>query len=52
MSIKKLHYVILPNHDHSKGGDFVEKNVIAFVQLIQRLDDKSLSLVIQDAKGI
>ena len=29
--------------------DFVEKNAIVFAELIQYLDDKSLSLVIRDA---
>ena len=32
--------------------DFVEKNAIVFAELFQYLDDKSLSLVMRDAKDI
>ena len=36
--------------DQSEDIDFVEENATAFIELIQYLDDKSLSLVIRDAQ--
>ena len=36
--------------DQSDDMDFVEENATVFAELIQYLDDKSLSLVIKDAK--
>ena len=37
--------------EEPKEGD-VEKNIDAFAQLIQCLDDRSLSLVMRDAKKL
>ena len=44
----KLFDVILAEEEPKEGG--VEKNIDAFAQLIQCLDDQSLSLVMRDAK--
>ena len=46
MKLKKLKSMILPN---STAAD-TEKNEVAFAEMIQFLDDVSLSLVMRDAK--
>ena len=43
LALHKLYYVILAKEEPKEGD--VEKNIDAFVQLIQCLDDLSLSLV-------
>ena len=48
MRLYKLHNVILAEDEPE--GDNVSKNIDAFAQLIQCLDDRSLSLVMRDAK--
>ena len=48
MRLQKLHDIILAECE--PGGDDVSKNIDAFAQLIQCLDDQSLSLVMRDAK--
>ena len=50
LRIQHLHQIILSPTDQSDDMDFVEKNASIFVELIQYLDDKSLSLVIIDAR--
>ena len=49
LRIQHLHPIILSPTDQSDDIDFVEKNATLFAELIQYLDDKSLSLVIRDA---
>ena len=49
LKIQHLHLIILSPTDQSDDIDFVEKNTTVFAELIQYLDDKSLSLVIRDA---
>ncbi|PIK39827.1 hypothetical protein BSL78_23335 [Apostichopus japonicus] len=46
MRLQKLHKIILPSEDEVDE----EKNAEAFAELVQCLDDRSLSLVIRDAK--
>ena len=48
MRLHKLHDVILAEDEPE--GDDVSKTIDAFAQLIQCLDDRSLSLVMRDAK--
>ena len=50
LRIQHLHQIILLPTDQSDDMDFVEKNATLFAELIQYLDDKSLSLVIRDAR--
>ena len=50
LRIQHLHQIILSPTDQSDDIDFVEKNANIFAELIQYLDDKSLSLVIRDAQ--
>ena len=50
LRIQHLHQVIQSPTDQSDDMDFIEKNVTVFAGLIQFLDDKSLSLVIRDAR--
>ena len=52
MRIQKLHKVISPRaeEDEEDGPDHVERNADAFAELVQCLDDRSLNLVIRDAK--
>ena len=48
--IQQLHQIILLPTDQNDDMDFVEKNSTVFSELIQCLDDRSLSLVMKDAK--
>ena len=48
LRLHKLYDVILAEEEPKEGD--VEKNIDAFAQLIQCLDDRSLSLVMRDAK--
>ena len=50
LRIQHLHQIILSPTDQSDDMDPVEKNGIIFAELIQYLNDKSLSLVIKDAQ--
>ena len=50
LRIQHLHQIILSPKDQSDDIDFIEKNAAAFVELIQYLDNKSLPLVIRDAR--
>lgn len=52
MRLQKLHKVILPESEGgSPEGELnAEKNAEAFAELVQCLDDRSLSLVLRDAK--
>ena len=50
LRIQHLHQIILSPTDQSDDMDIVEKNATVFAELIQYLDDKSLSLVIRDAR--
>ena len=50
LKIQHLHQIILSPTDQSDDIDLVEKNAIVFTELIQYLDDKSLSLVIGDTR--
>ena len=49
LRIQHLHQIILSPTDQSDDIDFVEKNATVFAELIQYLDNKSLSLVIRGA---
>ena len=49
LRILHLHQIRLSPTDQSDDMDFVEKNATVFAELIQYLDNKSLSLVIRDA---
>ena len=49
MRLKKLHEILAPEEGEQNPHD-VEKNAEAFAVLVQCLDDRSLSLVIRDAK--
>ena len=49
MRIQKLQSVVFSNHYHVNDGDILEKMPM-FAQLIQCLDDRSLSLVMRDDK--
>ena len=49
LRIQHLHEIILSPTDQSDDIHFVE-NATVFTELIQYLDDKSLSLVIRDAR--
>ena len=51
LRIRHLHQIKLSLTNQSDDTDFVEKNAIIFADLIQYLDDKSLSLVIRDAQN-
>ena len=51
LRIQYLHQIILSPTDESDDIDFTEKNATAFAELLQHLDDKSLSLVIRDAQN-
>ena len=48
MRLHKLHEVILAEGELDEENAF--KNIDAFIQLIQCLDDRSLSLVMRDVK--
>ena len=48
LRLHKLYDVILADEEPKEGN--VDKNIDAFAQLIQCLDDRSLSLVMSDAK--
>ena len=50
LRIQHLHQIVLSPTDQSDDIDFVEKNTTVFAELIQYLDDKSLSLVTRDAR--
>ena len=50
LRIQHLHQIILSPTDQSDDMDFVKKNATVFTKLIQYLDDKSLSLVMRDAR--
>ena len=50
LRIQHLHQIILSPTDQSDDIDFVEKKATVFAELLQYLDDKSLSLVIRDAR--
>ena len=50
LRIQQLHQIKLSSTNQSDDMDFVEKNATVFAELIQYLDDKSLSLVIRDTK--
>ena len=50
LRIQHLHQIILSPTDQSDDIDFVEKNATVFAELIQYLDDKSLSLVIRNTR--
>ena len=47
--LQHLHQLILSPTDLSDDINFVEKNATVFAELLQYLDDKSLSFVIRDA---
>ena len=49
LRIQHLHQIIQSPRDQSDDMVFVEKNATVYTELIQYLDDKSLSLVIRDA---
>lgn len=44
MSIQRLHETILAPHVRRYDDDYLEKNAEAFAELIQFLDNRSLSL--------
>ena len=48
LRIQHLHQIVLSPTDQSDDIDFIEKNTTVFAELIQYLDDESLSLVIRD----
>ena len=50
LRIQHLYEIILSPTDQSDDMDFAEKNSTVFAELIQYLDDLSLSLVMRDAK--
>ena len=50
LKIQHLHQIILSLTDQSDDIDFIEKDATIFAKLTQYLDDKSLSLVMRDAK--
>ena len=50
LRIQHLHQIILSLTDQSDDIDFIEKNATVFTELIEYLDDKSLLLVIRDAR--
>ena len=50
LRIQHLHQIILIPTYQRGYIDFIEKNPTVFAELIQYLDDKSLSLVIRDAQ--
>ena len=50
LRIQYLHQIILSPTDQSDDMEFVEKNATVFTKIIQYLDDKSLSLVIRNAR--
>ena len=50
LRIQHLYQIILSPTDQSDDMDFIEKNATVFAELIQHLDNKSLSLVIRDAR--
>ena len=49
MRLQKLYHVIVPG-EGEEGPPDLDKNADAFAELVQCLDDRSLSLVIRDAK--
>ncbi len=49
LRIQKLHDVILCKLVQ-EGDDFMERNATVFAELIQFLDDRSLSLIMREAK--
>ena len=49
LRIQHLHQILPSSTGQSDDLDFVGKNATVFAELIQDLDDKSLSLVIRDA---
>lgn len=50
LRIQKLHDIILCQDDQKEDDDFMEKNATVFAELIQFLDDRSLSLIMREAK--
>ena len=50
LRIQYLHQIVLSPTDQSDDIDALEKNATVFAELIQYLDDKSLSLVITDTQ--
>ena len=51
LKIQHLHQIILSPTDQNDDMDLIEKNATVFAELIQDLDDLSLSLVMRDARG-
>ena len=49
MRLQKLHEVVVPAEDEKDAPD-EGKNANAFAKLVQCLDDRSLALVIREAK--
>lgn len=49
MRLQKLHHVVVKPDDEEEVEDFDEKNAVAYAELIQFLDDKTLSLVMREA---
>ena len=50
LRIRQLHQIILSPTDQNDDIDFIENNATVFAELIQYLDDKSLSLEVRDAR--
>ena len=50
LRIQHLHQIVLLPIDQNDDIDFIKKNAIVFAELIQNLNDRSLSLVIRDAR--
>jgi len=50
MRLQKLHDVIVPKDGDDEQPD-AEKNSNAFTEIVQFIDDRSLCLVIRDAKN-
>ena len=51
LRIQHLHQIIMSPTDQSDDTDFVRQKATIFTELIQYLDNKSLSLVIRDARN-
>ena len=50
LRVQHLYRIVLSPTDQSDDIDFVGKNTTVFTEVIQYLDDKSLSLVMRDAQ--
>ena len=50
LKIQHLHQIVESPTDQSDNMDFIEKNATVFTELIQYLDNRSLSLVMRDAR--